>query len=152
MTISQRRRRLDVVVMLAAVLAITATFGSLASPSPVAASCSQAYVDLSEDVTIFGGNGDTLRVCFGTNIANLATVTVQTGDHYCFPNSGSNHTWNDCISWARFTEQGGFNTTVCLYSEINYINQIWKGSNNGDTGPFWGPPANDAATSVKFGC
>jgi hypothetical protein len=108
-------------------------------------SCSQAYVIIWENT---GYNGDGLQICYGTNISNLANVPVLTGDHKCDPNPNGN--WDNCTSAVQFSESS-VNTTVCLYSEVNYIGQFWKGTNNGDHNSWIFPP-NDWATSVKFGC
>jgi len=108
-------------------------------------SCSQAYVIIWENT---GYNGDGLEICYGTNISNLATISDLTGDHKCDPNPNGN--WDNCTSAVQFSESS-VNTTVCLYSEVNYISQIWKGVNSGDQ-QNWIFPPNDWASSVKFGC
>ena len=92
-------------------------------------SCSQAYVDIWQH---YGFNGNGLRICYGTNIPNLAT--------YGFDNITSSAVFNEITA----------NTTVCLYSEINYIGEIWKATS--DASVQWILPPNDWASSVKFGC
>lgn len=72
-------------------------------------SCSQAYVDLWEN---YGSNGNGLRVCYPTNIPNPAT--------YGFNNITSSVVFNEIT----------VNTTVCLYSEVNYIGEIWKATSD----------------------
>ena len=153
MTISTRRRAIDRLLAALALGAILLTFAWLGATGAAAGgagvqSCSSAYVDISEHQN----GGDTLRICYAIQYSNLGTVTVQTGDGYCAPNSGSNHSWDNCVSYVEFHEFNGFNTSVCLYYEQAFINQLWKGSNNGDFGRFFTWPQNDSATSVKFGC
>lgn len=94
-------------------------------------SCSEAYVEIWEH-SWFNGRG--LRICYGSNIPNLAT--------YNFDNITSSATFNELSR----------NTSVCLYSEIGYIGEIWKATSDQSV-QWWGPvPPNDWATSVKFGC
>ncbi len=111
----------------------------VANPWPVEASCSQAKVTVYEN---HGFNGDTLVVCFGANLNNLANV---------FNGCGAGGSWDNCISSAKFQEFAGTNTTVCLYSEPGYVSQIWKGTNNNDSVQWFFPP-NDWTSSIKFGC
>jgi len=145
------RRKARILGSLALLLASTIAPTQASAGAETLQSCLDAYVDVTEDVTIFGGSGDGLHICFNSALPNLANVPVQTGDHKCNPDSNSHGTFNNCISWAQFHESG-VNTTVCLYYEVNYIGQLWKGTNNGDTGAFWTPPQGDSTTSIKFGC
>jgi peptidase inhibitor family I36 len=92
-------------------------------------SCSQAWVNIWEH---YGFNGRGLHICYGVSIPNLAT-----------------YGFNNITSSAQFDEIT-VNTTVCLYSEINYIGEIWKATS--DASVQWIFPPNDWASSVKFGC
>jgi hypothetical protein len=117
---------------------------------PVLASCAQANLTVWED---YGYNGDGLVICSPVNLPNLGNV-VHTQPGICNGGVGFDD-WDNCISAAQFFEFGGFNTSACLFTEVNFLGFIWKGVNNGNQ-EHWllGPPfgLNDTATSTRFVC
>lgn len=140
------RRRIAVIaallvtmpVLAASVAASTQTVGSPQS-------CSQAKLTVWENDNF---SGDGLVVCF-VNLPDLSQVQFF-GTNGCAGGNSSN--WDNCISSAKF-EEFSANTTVCLYTLVNYNGLLWRGVNTGDTVNWhWWNGENDQASSIKFGC
>lgn len=114
--------------------------------TPVAASCSQAYVDLWESPDY---SGDGLRVCYATNLPDLRNVThTQAG--ICAAVFKFDDNWNDCINSAQYHELT-VNTSVCLYVDTNYNGNGVKFTNNGAQGNWAFGIFSDSFSSVLWG-
>lgn len=122
-------RIIRIVTSISLIIAVAAAPATIQAGRFGVQSCSQAYVIIWEH---YGYNGRGLQICYGTNIPDLGV--------YGFDN---------ITSAAQFRELS-LNTSVCLYSELNYIGQVWKATSNADE--HWIFPPNDWTTSVKFGC
>ena len=148
-TKSRSRRGITAITIAILALGLLAGTASAAAPKTQIGilSCSEAYVDVFEDVN---DGGDGLRICFGANQANLANLAHTPAGQCAAAAPKLQDDWNDCISSARFQE-GSLNTSVCFFTGANYAGSKYK-LNDDNQGVSWyfGTFA-DSITSIKFG-
>lgn len=98
-------------------LLLAAMFGGLLflraylNPTPTDASCTQAYIDLYQDVGHSGSNK--LRVCYPTHV-DLQTVGHAPAGLCPSSNFWEPDDWNDCVSSITYNEIT-VDTAVCLW-------------------------------------